>query len=641
MRRPSDSSLAVGGASPAARPSYSTRTRSAAARSSSRSSEISSPAARPASWPQSLLPVQLEDAARTAQAGEHLGQLALAVAVHAGDPEDLACLDAEGKAAQGRAAARVIAVEVPDQQAGQGAGGGCRGRSRGRAPVLGGAHYRVGELDRRRLRRRGHLHEPPPPQHRDAIGHCQDLAQLVRDEHHAAAARRQRAHGAQQLVDLPWSKDRGGLVEDQHPRPAPELLDDLHALLGRDAQPFHPSIDVQRQARPFGRLGHFPARARGVERKEPPRLEPEHDVFPDAQRRHQHEVLVYGAQPGLDGCPRIARRQLAPEDPHSAGIGAVEPAGHADERGLAGAVLADDRQHLPGADGQGDSVNRGDLAEPLHDPAQLERAQGSRARASPSASSGGGSKRTSSCGVAGTTMRPEITAARRTSTSFSAAARAAAVTAPSASPPSGERPTPLSRSPSTTSPPAKLPFTASLTAWYTARSACLIMLVSTLRAATWLWSLSTPITQRPACCAALITPSPSRPAPWNTMSHPRRYRSWPTSMPFRSSSKVPVYATSTSRAAAGFTIRRPARKPTSNCWMSGSCIPPTNPTFPVRVSSPASAPARKLPSCSRNTTARTLGKVIGLPASSSTGLSMSRNFARGFSPATLVVAAST
>ncbi len=89
---------------------------------------------------------------------------------------------------------------------------------------------------------------------------------------------------------------------------------------------------------------------------------------------------------------------------------------------------------------------------------------------------------------------------------------------------------------------------------------------------------------------------------------------------------MPVYATSTS--AVGFTCRIPARKPTSNLRMSGSCIPPTNPTFP-RVSSPASAPARKLPSFSRKTTARTLGTVVGLPLASSTGLSMSRNFALG------------
>ena len=58
-------------------------------------------------------------------------------------------------------------------------------------------------------------------------------------------------------------------------------------------------------------------------------------------------------------------------------------------------------------------------------------------------------------------------------------------------------------------------------------------------------------------------------------------------------------------------------------------MPPTKPIFPLLVSSPASAPASMLPSCSRKTTARTLGTVVGLPDPSSTGLSMSRNFAEG------------
>ena len=97
---------------------------------------------------------------------------------------------------------------------------------------------------------------------------------------------------------------------------------------------------------------------------------------------------------------------------------------------------------------------------------------------------------------------------------------------------------------------------------------------------------------------------------------------------------------SASRAAAGLTARNPARNPASNFWMRGRFIPPTKPIFPVRVSSPASAPARKLPSCSLNTSARTFGNVTGLPESSSTGLSMSRNFALGFSRATLRVAVS-
>jgi len=77
------------------------------------------------------------------------------------------------------------------------------------------------------------------------------------------------------------------------------------------------------------------------------------------------KMLVHGAQPGLDGGARISRRQLASEDPDAARVGAVEPAGHADQRGLARAVLADYGEDLPGGDRQRHAIDRGDVAEPL------------------------------------------------------------------------------------------------------------------------------------------------------------------------------------------------------------------------------------------------------------------------------------
>src|SRR2546429_647572 len=46
--------------------------------------------------------------------------------------------------------------------------------------------------------------------------------------------------------------------------------------------------------------------------------------------------------------------------------------------------------------------------------------------------------------------------------------------------------------------------------------------------------------------------------------------------------------------------------------MRGISMPPTKPTLPVRVARPASAPTKKLPSFSRNTTVITLGSWYGL-----------------------------
>ena len=63
-------------------------------------------------------------------------------------------------------------------------------------------------------------------------------------------------------------------------------------------------------------------------------------------------------------------------------------------------------------------------------------------------------------------------------------------------------------------------------------------------------------------------------------------------------------------------------------------MPPTKPTFSF-ATRPASAPTRKLPSSSLNTTVRTLGSDCGAPFASRMGESMSRNFEPGFCFATV------
>src|SRR5207237_9356498 len=56
---------------------------------------------------------EAERAGKGAEAGECLGELGLAVAVHAGDAEDFAGADLEGEAAQGGAGAVGPAGELP------------------------------------------------------------------------------------------------------------------------------------------------------------------------------------------------------------------------------------------------------------------------------------------------------------------------------------------------------------------------------------------------------------------------------------------------------------------------------------------------------------------------------------------------
>ena len=97
--------------------------------------------------------------------------------------------------------------------------------------------------------------------HRDPVGDGQDLAELVADEHDAAAVGGHRPERPEQLVDLLRGEDRGRLVHDQDPGAAVEHLQDLDPLLLADRQLPDPGrrVDPQperaRRARRSRRLG--------------------------------------------------------------------------------------------------------------------------------------------------------------------------------------------------------------------------------------------------------------------------------------------------------------------------------------------------------------------------------------------------
>ena len=98
----------------------------------------------------------------------------------------------------------------------------------------------------------------------------------------------------------------------------------------------------------------------------------EDHVLGDGERRHEPEVLVHHADPGVE---RLARRgeldRLAVEADHAL-VGPVEPGEDVRERALAGAVLAEQRVHLALGRLEVDAVVRDDGREPLGDPSELD-----------------------------------------------------------------------------------------------------------------------------------------------------------------------------------------------------------------------------------------------------------------------------
>ena len=87
------------------------------------------------------------------------------------------------------------------------------------------------------------------PQDGHAVGDVEHLVELVRDEDDRRALGRQRAQDAEQVLRLLGGEHRGRLVEHEHLRAAEQRAQDLHALLGADAE----VLDAWRPGRPRGR----------------------------------------------------------------------------------------------------------------------------------------------------------------------------------------------------------------------------------------------------------------------------------------------------------------------------------------------------------------------------------------------------
>ena len=116
-------------------------------------------------------------------------------------------------------------------------------------------------------------------------------------------------------------------------------------------------------------------------------------------------MLLDERHPVLDGLARRGRRERFPAAEHLAGRRMVEPGEDAHQRRLAGPVLAEDRQHLAGADVEVDVTQRLHLTEAAGDTDHLQ---------------GGGASFTRAVlhsGMYGTSKDPSLISAVRVSSS--------------------------------------------------------------------------------------------------------------------------------------------------------------------------------------------------------------------------------
>ena len=189
------------------------------------------------------------------------------------------------------------------------------------------------------------------------------------DEDDAEALVLQLAEVAEQLVDLVRDEDGRGLVEDDDLCAAVEDLEDLDALARADPEVLNQAVGLDAEAVGVGdaldlRARHGPDAV--------PLLRAEDDVLEHRQVVGEHEVLEDHADADLDRVRGRVQGDLRAVDLDGAGVRRLDAVQDLHQRGLAGAVLSDDRVDGASTDVDVDVVVGDHAGEPLADAAQAD-----------------------------------------------------------------------------------------------------------------------------------------------------------------------------------------------------------------------------------------------------------------------------
>ena len=212
-----------------------------------------------------------------------------------------------------------------------------------------------------------HRRHPSVAQDGAAVGDRDHLVEMVRDVDDRGALRLHAREHREQSLDLAFFQCRRRLVQDEDAALAAQRLGDRHQLaLGeaeRSDRPVGVGIEVELGEHGARRGAHLRAIDQGQRPEPAHRQIAERDVLRDRQRRHQPQLLRNGHDAGGDGVARAREVPLRAVDPNRAAIGTPDAAQNADQRGFAGAILADHGVDFAGADVEVDAVERERRAE--------------------------------------------------------------------------------------------------------------------------------------------------------------------------------------------------------------------------------------------------------------------------------------
>jgi hypothetical protein len=161
--------------------------------------------------------------------------------------------------------------------------------------------------------------------------------QLVGNVEDRAAARSETAQSLEQLLDLLRGQHGGRFVHDQEPRIEQEGAYDLDALPFADAERGDDPARVE-----FELIGVEHAVELGEQfALRQARVETERDIFQHGQRLEQREMLEHHPNAEPPRRARIGDASRRPVEQDLALVGSENAVNHLDERGFAGAVLAE------------------------------------------------------------------------------------------------------------------------------------------------------------------------------------------------------------------------------------------------------------------------------------------------------------
>jgi hypothetical protein len=207
-------------------------------------------------------------------------------------------------------------------------------------------------------------HEPPVLDDRHRLAQALDELELVRGEHDWHAGGRVVGQHPAQDVDADGVEPGERLVEHQQLRIVNERRRQLHALLVAERQRLDAIAGAVRQPQPLDpRVGRAAGRGR-VHAVQPREVD---ELVTHPHLRIQPTLLRHISK---TRAPVEGHRTTGEQ--HLAAIGGEHAQDDAHRRRLAGAVRADEAEHLARADGERHTVQRHDIAVAAREVPQLE-----------------------------------------------------------------------------------------------------------------------------------------------------------------------------------------------------------------------------------------------------------------------------